>query len=121
MHGWKVEFRVIFRADVDTTLECDAVASGGEQSRAGSALDLRDSAGVIEVRVRVEQNFHVAQPESEAPDIPLDHGCVLRQPDIEQDVALRRRDQPRGESGAADVIDVVDDAERCDGVGPRCR
>ena len=77
-----------------------------------------DAGVVVEVGVADEQDLDVAEVEAELRDAFLDQrrrGC---QAGVDQDVAGRRDDEIGGEVLAADVVEVVGDAEGCDRGGP---
>jgi len=67
------------------------VAFARNKSCAGQLLELSEAAGVIVVRVPVEQVFYVAQFETELHDVALDLRGCFDKPAIKQKMALWRR------------------------------
>ena len=107
-----------FRSRIDAVFQGIALGHAGNHRGAGVGLQLGHAAGMVEVAVAVQQDLDVRQFEAELLDVVLNHLGVLRQADIQQDVALGRGDQPGRQAGRADIVDVVDDLERLEGRGP---
>ena len=74
--------------------------------------ELRQTAGMIEMGMAVQQQLHVFDVIAQGLDIRFDHRCGFRQAAIGQDQALRRDDQECADAGGADIIDVADNMER---------
>ena len=85
---------------------------------AGELLDERAARAVIEMRVADQQNLDIAEVKSQALDILLDRGHGAFEIAIDENVALRRRDQVGGQVLAADVVNVGDDLVRRERSGP---
>jgi len=84
----------------------------------GKAQEFGASGVVVEVGVADEQDLHVAQMEAELGNTPLNKRRRHGEAGVDEDVALRRDDEVGGEVLAADVVEVVGDAEGRDGGGP---
>src|SRR5262249_26723714 len=79
--------------------------------RTAGPLQGRDTAGVVVVRVRVQDELHVFQAEAELPDVRGDLRRGLREAAIDEDVAFLRGDEDGGQR-AAHVPGVAVDLER---------
>src|SRR5690606_7852579 len=86
------------------------------QLRAGRLLQRAQAAGVVGVRVRVEQHLHIADVEAELRDARHDRRRALRIAAVDQYVARRPGEQERGDAGRPDVVEVARDAERLVGL-----
>jgi len=86
--------------------------------RARQLFDERAAGTVIEVGMADQQDLDVAETESEALHILLDHRHGTLEIAIDQNVPLRSRDQERGQVLASDVIDVRNDLVRRKGSRP---
>src|SRR5207253_11491788 len=69
-------------------------------------------ARVIDVGMAVEQDLDVLEVEAELPHAVADQGDGRFEPAVEEDMALRRGDQERGDVRGADVGDIPDQPER---------
>ena len=116
--GGKGEVLVLLVARIVAAFEQRLVALAGDELRAGLLLDLGKAAGVIEMRMRVEDDLDVGDLEAELRDVVLDHAGRLRQRRVHQDQALRRLDDIDGNAVGADIIDVADQLERLEWRGP---
>ena len=63
----------------------------GIDLRAGQLLQPRDPADMVVVLVALEDDLHVAEPESELADIGRDQVGARLGPAVDQDMALRSR------------------------------
>jgi len=70
------------------------------------------------VSVAIQKNFHVLNAEAERRDVFFDQWRGLRKTAVQQDMALRCRDEKRRHAGHANVIDIADDTEWRDGPVP---
>ena len=112
LHRRKVELFYFPRSRIIAALEQRLV--GFARNHLGSArlLQLGEAAGVIDMRVGIEEILDVGDFEAELLDARLDLRRCLRHHRIDQDMALRRRDQIGSETVGADIVDIVDDLER---------
>ena len=65
--------------------------SAGGDSRAAQPLKRSDAAGMIEVRMRVDDQPHILGAETELSNTGVDERRRLRQPAVEQDQSVGRR------------------------------
>ena len=86
----------------------------GLELRAAVVLEPGEAAGVVRVRVAVEDDFDVGEPETERGDVRFDLRRRFGKAAVDQDQAARRDDQVRGDVRRAHVIHVAGDPERCD-------
>ena len=77
----------------------------------GQALNLGHAGDVVVVGLAVEEDFGIGEAESESLDVLADLGRRGSQIAVDEDVALRRGDEVRGEIVAADVVQVAGDPE----------
>jgi hypothetical protein len=77
----------------------------------GEPLDQRMPACVIDVRVAVQQELDVLEPEPERPHALPDERNRLGEPAVEQEVPLRCGDQEQGDVRGPDIVDVPDHPE----------
>jgi hypothetical protein len=82
------------------------------ERRAGRLLQRLEPAGVVEVRVGVEQHLHVPDVEAELGDAADDQRGGLGVAAVDQDVARGPGEQERRDAGGADVVQVAGDPER---------
>jgi hypothetical protein len=94
------------------------VVGHDHEAGVGFALDLCGAAGVIEVGLAGEEDAGVAPVEAELLDGGTDLGWGGWEVGVDEDVAGGGGDEVGGEILAADVEEIVGDAERCDGGGP---
>ena len=99
-------------------LDLRGVALHHFELRAGLLLELRESAGVVVVRVRIEQDLHVLRVEPELADVGDDLRRRFLESAVEHDVSFRGRDEKRGDLVGADVIEVADHTKRLDRLVP---
>src|ERR1044071_2825679 len=111
------EIRIVFPA----ARVLRAITLAGDELRMRDALQLRDAAGVIVVRVAAEDVLDVGDFESELLDVRANHRRGLFEAAVEEEVTLRRGDEIRRDVGRSDVIDIADDAERFDRLVPGAR
>jgi hypothetical protein len=90
-----------------------------QDARAGQLLHQRVAAGVIGVRVAVQDDFDVREFEAEFRHAVADARHGRFKPGIHEDVPLRRGDEKRTDAGRADVMDVADEAKRRERRVPR--
>src|SRR5690606_28049267 len=90
----------------------------GQQARAGTALELRQPADVVEMLVAVEEELHVGQREAQRFDIGGDRRGTFGGATVDQHVALIAGDEQRRDPARADVPGVAVDAERRTGLVP---
>ena len=67
---------------------------------------------MINVGMAVEQDPNVLESEAELAHTVADQGDRRLEAAVDEDVALRRRDQERGDVRGADVRDIADQPER---------
>ena len=119
LDGRKVERGVALLSRVVAALEQRLVGGARGELRAGVLLQPGEPAGVVEMRMRVEQLLDVGDLEAELLDVRLDLRVRLGQAGVDENMTLRRGDQERREARGADVVDVADDAERLGRFVPR--
>ena len=73
---------------------------------------LRDAAGVIEVRVRHEDELHVLDPEAQRANALDNLRGRLGQVAVDEDMALAGGEERRAQAAHADVVGVPEDPER---------
>ena len=88
------------------------------QPRAGVGLDETDTLVVIAMRMADQEDFRVGVLEAEALDALADCRHILLEVAVDQDVALRCRDEIRGEVRRPDVVEVAGNLEARDGSMP---
>ena len=88
-------------------------------ARAGQLLHQRVAAGVIEMRVAVQDDFDVREVETEFRHAVANARHGRFKPGIQEDVPLRRGDEKRTDAGRADVMNVADEAKRLERCVPR--
>ena len=86
--------------------------------RTGELLDEGAARAMIEVGMADQQDFDIAEAESQVFDVLPDRGDGAFEIAIDENVALRCRDQVGGQVFAADVIDIGDDLVRWKRLGP---
>ena len=102
-------------------LELDRVGSGGKHPGAGPRLDRGEPAGMVLMRLAVEQEADSPRVEAEPADIG-EHGFgAVRRPGVEQDHPLIAGDQEGGLVAGADRIEIAGDPERFWGSAGGCR
>ncbi len=94
------------------------IGTAGDQLRARIALELRQAAGVIEMRMTVKRIFHVRKPKAQGGDVLFDLRRALRQPAIQKNRAGRRHDRKRTDAFRTGIIKVAGDAEWRGGTVP---
>src|SRR5205807_2626079 len=85
------------------------VAFSGEEFRAGKFLELRESAGVIEMSVTVQQDLYVAQLETKLLDVAFDLRRGFDKSTVENEMTLRGSDQVGSDFNCADIIEIPGD------------
>lgn len=90
----------------------------GRNDRAAGALQRRDAAGVVDVRVGIKDQLDVLDPEAQLPDVFFDEWRRFGYGAVEQNVALRAGDEDRGQLFGADVPGIAEDIEGLLGVVP---
>ena len=80
-------------------------------SGAGEPFDHRDAGVVIPVRAADEEDLDVAELEAELLDAGANEREVVFEIAVDEDVALRGRDQVVREGFAADVVEVTGEVE----------
>ena len=91
---------------------------GGHEFGSRHLFQLSHAGYVIPVTVGGGENSHIAHRESELLDALLDRLRGVANTAVDEDVSLRRRDQIGREVVASDPVDVPDDFERWEGLGP---
>src|SRR6185437_13445785 len=86
---------------------------------AGERLDPGTSGVVVEVCVADQEDLDVAELEAEVLDARFELRDVLLEVAVDQDQAVRRRDEVAGEGSGADVVEIPGDMEGWKGLGPR--
>jgi hypothetical protein len=71
------------------------------------------------VSVRIEEDLHVTRTEAEGCNVLQDLRGGLLEAAVDQDVAVRRREQERRDVRRADVVEICRDPERLDRLVPR--
>jgi hypothetical protein len=86
-----------------------SVAFASQEFRACHFLELSQTAGVIEVRVAVQQKLYVAQVETEFRNVAFDLWRGFDKTAVEKEMPLRRGDQEGCHFGGADIVKISDD------------
>ena len=114
VHGRKrvgvAEGKVVVPAVLDDV----GIGAADHQLRSGVLLQLREAGGMVEVRLRVEEDPDLLHLEAEGSDVLLDlrHGGLVA--GVDHDVPGRRGNQVRADVAGADKVQVTGDPERID-------
>ena len=90
---WKGERVAEAKITVPAATKEWGVALAGQEFRSCDFLELSQSAGVIEMRMAVQQKFYIGQFESELGDVALDLRRGFDKAAVEQEIAFWRGDQ----------------------------
>ena len=96
---------------VPAAFELFGIGFHGHQGRATAFLQLRQPTGVIEMRVRIQQDLHVVQFETQRLDVRFNLRRSLNQAAIQHDVTGGSMNQVRRDVRGADVIHVADNSK----------
>ena len=77
-----------------------------EDARARRLLQCRNAARVVEMSVRIENDLHVGRSEAQRLNIRQNQGRRVWQSAVDQNMAIGRRDEDRGEAVRTDVVGV---------------
>jgi len=91
-HRWKKQCVAESEVTVSALAQQPGIAFTRNKFRASCFLELRQTAGVIIVRVTIKQIFYVAQFETELHDVALDLWGGFHKSAIQEKMALRRGD-----------------------------
>src|SRR5690606_26313123 len=81
-------------------------------ARAAQALQLRDAARVVAMRVRVDDELDVVHAKAERTDALCDEGGGVGQRTVDEHMAVIGGDQDRAQTARADIVGVAEDAKR---------
>src|SRR5262249_10880979 len=109
---------VLLIAGIVSAFEQRPVALTGDELGTGLLLDLGKAAGVIEMRMAVQDVLDIGDLESKLGDAVLDHAGRLRERRVDEDQALRGLDDVDRDPVGTDIIDVADQLERLEWRGP---
>ena len=90
---WKGERVVEAKIAVPAAAEQGSVAFAGQEFRPCHFLELSQSAGVIVMRMAVQQEFYIRQFESELGDVALDLWRGFDKAAVEEEMTFRGGDQ----------------------------
>src|SRR5690349_2319272 len=119
-HRWKRRRNQKLRiaAIAAATLDGSRAIRTRDNRRVRNRLQLGDAAGMIEMRVRVEDVFHVFDAKTELADVGLDLRGRLGERTVNQNVPCVGRDEYGAESVRSDVPGITVDAEWIDWLIP---
>src|SRR5215469_8012682 len=99
---------------VTSSRDQGGVFAARQESSTGQFFELRQPAGMVEVRMAVQQNLYVLQLETELLDIGGDHRRRVNEPAIDDEMTFGRCNQVGGDVAGSHIIDVADDSDRLD-------